>query len=217
VSEIRFETMRRAMVSSQLRTTAVSDPRIVAAMESVPREAFVPAARQALAYVDVAVPLTETRALNAPMVTGRLLNEARLQSGDHVLIVGAATGYCAALLSGLVKSVVALEADEALVATAKTQLSPLDNVTLHVGDLANGAPEAAPYDVILIDGAVEFVPDALIEQLAEGGRLVTGLVDQGVTRLAVGAKAGNSLALVPFADAETAMLPGFAKAKTFSF
>jgi protein-L-isoaspartate(D-aspartate) O-methyltransferase len=217
VSEYRFETMRQAMVSSQLRTTAVSDPRIVAAMESVPREVFVPAERQALAYVDVAVPLNATRALNAPMVTGRLLNEAQLRAGDHVLVVGSATGYCAAVLARLVKNVVALEEDAGLSAVAATQLATLDNVTPVSGDLTRGWPDRAPYDVIVIDGAVEFVPDVLVDQLTEGGRLVTGIVDHGVTRLAVGAKAGSGFALMPFADAETALLPGFAKAKTFSF
>jgi protein-L-isoaspartate(D-aspartate) O-methyltransferase len=217
VSEHQFETMRRAMVSSQLRTTAVSDLRIVAAMETVPRENFVPAARKALAYVDVAVPLGNGRALNPPMATGRLMNEARLKATDTVLVVGAATGYSAALLSTLVASVTALESDADLATLAKAALKGVANVTVAVGDLAAGYAKSAPYDVILIDGVVDGIPGALIEQLADGGRLATGVLDNGVTQLCVGTKAGAGFGILPFTEADAVVLPGFARPKTFSF
>lgn len=213
MSEHDYRMMRQAMVSSQLRTTAVSDPRIVAAMQSVAREDYVPADRRALAYVDVEVPLGNGRALNPPMATGRLLNEAAITATDKVLLVGSASGYCAALLAKLAGSVVALEVDKALAASAIS--SP--TVAHVVGDLATGWPKSAPYDVIIIDGAVESVPEGLAAQLVDGGRMVTAIIDQGVTRLAVGRKAADSLVLVPFADADAVILPGFETPKLFKF
>jgi protein-L-isoaspartate(D-aspartate) O-methyltransferase len=214
VSKQDFEVMRRAMVASQLRTTAVSDPRIVAAMEAVAREDFVPVDRRALAYVDVAVPLGGGRALNAPMATGRLLNEAQLSAQDHVLLIGAASGYTAALLSRLVKSVVALDCDPGL--SAQSPAAP-ESVAVVTSDLALGWPEGAPYDRIIIDGSVDQVPDAITNQLTEGGRIATGLNEDGVTRLAVGVKAGSGIGLRAFADVDAVALPGFARAKSFSF
>jgi protein-L-isoaspartate(D-aspartate) O-methyltransferase len=217
VSEHEFDTMRRAMVSSQLRTTAVSDPRVVAAMEYVARENFVPVDRRALAYVDVAVPLGEGRALNPPMATGRLLNEASVRASDHVLIVGAATGYSAAVMSILAKSVVALECDADLAKLAKVNLAALANVSVVSGALSHGWAKSAPYDVILIDGAVETVPAALLKQLTEGGRLATAIVENGVMRLAIGIKAGEGFGLNAFVEADAARLPGFEIPQAFRF
>lgn len=209
--------MRRAMVASQLRTTAVNDARVVAAMSSVARERFVPAERAALAYVDTAVPVASGRSLNTPMATGRLLTEAGVQPGDKILLVGTATGYTAALLAELAKTVVALEADVDLSRAARANLADIANVTLVEGALAAGFAAQAPYDVILIDGAVEEVPTALVDQLADGGRLATGLVDGTVARLAIGRRAGTGFGLTAFADADSVILPGFEKARVFTF
>jgi protein-L-isoaspartate(D-aspartate) O-methyltransferase len=217
VSNQDFSAMRAAMVSNQLRTNAVSDPRVVAAVEAVAREKFVPPARMALAYVDIPVPLEGGRSLNAPLVTARLITEARLKKGDKVLVVGSATGYAAALVAELVGSATALEEDAALAAHAATVLGDDRRVTLVTGPLAAGWASGAPYDAILIDGAVESVPDAIWAQLVPGGVLATGVVDQGLTRLALGRAAGAGHGLVSFADAETAILPGFAKPRGFSF
>lgn len=205
------------MVSNQLRTNNVSDPRIVAAMEAVARERFVPAERAALAYVDVPIPLGNGRALNAPLATARLIAESGVKAGEKVLLVGAATGYAAALLSELGAQVTALESDDALLAAAKAALGKSPSVTLVSGPLAAGWRKGAPYDVILVDGAIEAVPAALSAQLAAGGRMLTGLVDDGVTRLALGCRAGDGVGLVPFADIETVRLPGFAKPPGFTF
>ncbi len=213
MSEHDYKLMRQSMVSSQLRTTAVSDPRIVAVMQSVARENFVPADRKALAYVDVAVPLGNGRALNPPMVTGRLLNEAGISATDKVLLVGSATGYCAALIAKLAASVVALETDRGLAVSSVKSA----NVSHVCGDLAKGWPKSAPYDIIVIDGAVDSVPATLVDQLVDGGRMVAAVVDQGVTRLAVGTKIGHSLVLVPFADADAVILPGFNTPVAFKF
>jgi protein-L-isoaspartate(D-aspartate) O-methyltransferase len=217
VNEQNFEVMRRSMVASQLRTNAVSNPQIVAAMEAVAREDFVPDDRRALAYVDVAIPIGKGRALNAPMATGRLLNEAGVRPTDSVLIIGAATGYAAAVVAQLAARVVALEEDDTLSAKAVGLLAIYGNVTLVAGALNIGWPGAAPYDVILIDGAVENVPQTIISQLADDGRLATGLIEDGVCRLAVGRRGGVGFGLTSFVDAETAVLPGFSAPPTFSF
>jgi len=217
VSNLDFSAMRRAMVDSQLRTNAVSDPRVTAAIESVAREDFVPADRRATAYVDRAIPLSATRSMNPPLVTARLIVEAEIAPTDRVLVVAAASGYAAAVVAGLASTVVALESDAALAAEAKAQLKGLPNVTVIAGDLAKGHAKGAPYDVILVDGAIEQVPDALIRQLAEKGRLAAAVMDGGVSRLSIGYKAGAGFGLDPILDADAVALPGFAKPKVFSF
>jgi protein-L-isoaspartate(D-aspartate) O-methyltransferase len=217
VSNLDFPAMRRAMVDSQLRTNAVSDPRVTAAIESVAREEFVPADRRATAYVDRAIPLSATRSMNPPLVTARLIVEAGIAPTDTVLVVGAASGYAAAVVAGLAGSVVALESDASLAAAAKAQLKGLPKVTVVTGDLAKGHTKGAPYDVILVDGAIEQVPDALIRQLAEKGRLAAAVMDGGVSRLSIGYKAGTGFGLDPIMDADAVALPGFEKPKAFSF
>jgi protein-L-isoaspartate(D-aspartate) O-methyltransferase len=216
MTEQNFEQMRRAMVASQLRTTGTNDPRVLAAMGEVPRERFVPAGRAALAYADAVVPLKAGRDLNSPMALGRLLTEAGPAPADKALVVGAATGYAAAVVAGLVASVVAVEEDRELAAAARENLAR-SGVRLVEGPLAQGSAEGAPYDLILIDGAVEFVPDALVAQLSDGGRLATALLEQGVTRLAIGRRAGDGFGLAAFADAAAAILPGFVRPRAFTF
>ena len=216
MTEHVFDQMRRAMVAIQLRTTGVSDLRVVAAMGAVPRERFVPDGRSALAYADTSVPLGGGRELNSPMALGLLLSEARPAAGERALIVGAATGYSAAVLARLVGSVVAVEEDPALAAAARTALAA-SSVKLVEGPLAKGYKKGAPYDLILIDGAVEFVPQALVDQLAEGGRLAAAILEAGVTSLAIGRKAGDGFAMVKFSDAAASLLPGFARPRAFTF
>lgn len=194
MTEHNFEQMRRAMVASQLRTTAVNDPRVVAAMGKVAREDYVPAEQRPLAYLDATLSLGDGRALPMPMVLGRLLTEARVKPDGNALVIGTAPDYAAAVLAELT-----------------------GRVSVASGDLTAGAPEGAPYDLILIDGAVEHVPTTIVDQLAEGGTLATGLVEGGVTRLAVGRKAGGGFGLLTFADAEVPVLPGFTKPAGFRF
>ena len=215
MNEQAFDAMRRAMVASQLRTTGVSDPHVIAAIGAVPREAFVTPGRRALAYADVPVPLGNGRVLNNAMVLGRLLTEARPRPGERALVIGAATGYSVAVLQAMALDVVALEEDAGLAAAARAALD--GGGALVEGPLARGWPAAAPYDLILIDGAVEGVPDAVVHQLRDGGRLVCAILERGVSRLAIGRRAGDGFGLVTFADAEMAPLPGFARPKQFSF
>ncbi len=212
-----FDAMRHAMVASQLRTTAVSDQRVVAAMARVPREAFTPQALRPVAYRDGTLDLGQGRAINLPMATGRLLTEAYLEAGDRVLLIGAATGYTAALLTEIVAGVVAVEEQVELAAAARTALSGEAKVEIVEAPLNAGHPAGAPYDVLIIDGAVEELPAALVEQVKVGGRIVTGLVENGVTRLASGRRTEGGHGVRAFADAECTILPGFARPRAFQF
>jgi protein-L-isoaspartate(D-aspartate) O-methyltransferase len=216
MTEHVFEPMRRAMVASQLRTTGVNDPRVVEAMGEVPRERFVPQERLALAYADALVPVGPGRALNPPMALGRLLTEARLRGHERALVIGAATGYSAAVVARLVGAVTALEEDAELLAFARNALAG-SAVELVKGPLAKGYAKGAPYDFILIDGAVERVPAAIVEQAADGGTIALALLEEGVSRLAVGRVIGGAFGATIFADAATAPLPGFEKPRGFSF
>lgn len=216
MTEQNFEQMRRAMVASQLRTTGVNDPRVVAAMGAVPRERFVPAERCALAYADAPVPLGHGRELNPPMTLGRMLTEARLRGDERALVIGAATGYSAAVLARLVRSVVAVEEQPALASFARAALAGT-GVELVEAPLAAGHAEGAPYDFILIDGAVEHVPEAIVAQIGDGGEFALALIEEGVTRLCVGRVAGGAFGTNAVSDAAAAVLPGFARPRGFSF
>jgi protein-L-isoaspartate(D-aspartate) O-methyltransferase len=209
------ETARAAMVASQLRTSGVDDARVVAAMAQVARERFLPESQRALAYRDRSLPLGGGRVQNPPLATGLLLTEARIGAEDTVLIVGAAGGYTAAVAARLAAKVVAVEADPTLAAAARDALAGA--AELIEGPLAAGHAAGVPYDVLVIDGAVEEVPATLAEQVKPGGRIVTGLVDRGVTRLAAGVRSEGGFGLNAFADVECAILPGFEKPRGFKF
>jgi protein-L-isoaspartate(D-aspartate) O-methyltransferase len=216
MTEQDFDQMRAAMIASQLRTTGTNDPRVLAAMGEVPRERFVPVERLPLAYADALVPLKPGRDLNSPMALGRLLTEAAPRTGERALAIGVATGYAAAVLARLVGRCTALEEDAELAAAARRNLAGYA-IDLIEGPLTEGFKAEAPYDLILIDGAVESVPDAVVAQLAAGGRLAAGLLENGVTRLAIGRRAGEGFGMVAFADAAAAVLPGFGKPRAFRF
>ncbi|BBC98848.1 protein-L-isoaspartate(D-aspartate) O-methyltransferase [Sphingobium sp. YG1] len=198
------------MVESQLRTSDVDDQRVIAAMAKVPREAYVPAERRSMAYVDRPIPLAGGRALNPPLVTGRLLTEAQIAPGDKVLLIGAATGYAAALLVDMGAVVTAVE-EEGVLEIA------VPGITVVRGALNAGAADGAPYDVLFIDGAVEEVPATLVQQLAEDARVVTGVADRGVTRLSSGRVVAGALGLNSLVDIEMVVLPGFGAPKAFVF
>lgn len=163
-----FAAARRHMIESQLRPSDVSDPVVIAAMAVTRREDFVPAAQQHLAYIDRAVPLSGGRVLNPALSSGLLLTRAELSGNEKVLLIGAGTGYLAALLAGIVARVVAVEDNRALVEHASAALGGMANVSVIESDLTQGHAADAPYDLIIIDGAVQQVPDLLVAQLAEG-------------------------------------------------
>lgn len=209
--------LRHAMVASQLRTNAVSDARVVTAMATVPREDFIPGTDAALVYRDAALPLGGGRFQNPPLATARLLTEAEIVSQDRVLLIGAATGYTAALIARLGAKVTAVESDPALAAIARTVLAGLPDIEVVEGPLAQGHAAGAPYDVVVIDGAVDDLPMALTEQLRVDGRIATGLVERGVTRLAAGRRTAGGQGVQAFVDGECVILPGFARPAAFRF
>jgi protein-L-isoaspartate(D-aspartate) O-methyltransferase len=217
MTDQNFTAMRRAMVETQLRTNDVNDPVVLEAILAVPREQFVPQARRDAAYVDRSVPLANGRALNPSLATARLLIAAEIKSGDHVLLIGAATGYAAALLVRLGCSVVALEEDAELVSQARTALKSMGGVLVEKGALAKGHAKGGPYDLIFIDGAVETFPDKLVEQLKVDGRAVFASADRGVTRLSVGVRSAGGFGARVFADSDAVVLPGFSAPKGFTF
>ncbi|WP_373490848.1 protein-L-isoaspartate O-methyltransferase [Parasphingorhabdus sp.] len=212
-----FKQMRKAMVVSQLRTTEVSDPRVIAAMSHVAREDFVPAAQRNFAYADRGVQIGEGRAMNPPLTTGRLLNMAQVNKTDNVLLIGAATGYTAAVLAQLAGTVTAIEQNAKLAASATENLVDFDNVRVEAGNHADGWAALAPYSLIVIDGLAEQIPQGLTDQLTPDGRIVAVMMDDGVARLALGRTAGGHVGYQHFADGAGYPLPGFEKAKNFKF
>ena len=212
-----FTANRRAMIDSQLRTNGITSPDVIAAMGIVPRENFVPESLQSIAYMDRSVPLGAGRALNPPLAAGLMLEQAGVEKNDRILVIGAGTGYLAALLAGKVASIVATEESVDLMALAQTNLISQSGLTLVAAPLPAGAPDHAPYSLVLIDGAIEVLPQAIVDQMEEGGRIITGLAEGAVRRLASGYKHNGAAALRAFADTEIAALPGFAHAKEFVF
>lgn len=191
--ETQSSAARRAMIDSQLRTSGVNEPWVLAAMNAVPREDFVPENARAAAYTDRAVPLGNGRFLAAPLVYGRMLGEAAPTPEDRALVVSASGGYLAALVKPLVGA-------------------------LAVADVAGDtAYEKDAYSLILIEGAIEQLPDSLAAALAEGGRIVGGLVTRGVTRLATGRKAAGAVTWLPLAEIGIPVLPEFAAPRRWSF
>jgi len=211
LSEVDFAAMRAAMVASQLRTSDVNDSAVIAAMLRIPREDYVPAERRETAYVDRPIPLGNGRAINPPLATGRLLTVAEIAPGDKVLLLNDATGYSSALLDAMGAVVTAVdEADRPATLPAA--------VTWVQGRAEQGHVEGAPYDVVLIDGAVEEIPDALKAQLVDGGRIVAGLDERGVTRLVAGRKIGDAVGFVNLADLEMVRAAGFrVRPREFTF
>jgi protein-L-isoaspartate(D-aspartate) O-methyltransferase len=207
-----FAAAREAMVESQLRPQGVTNPAVLAAMGRIERENFLPRHTRPLAYVDRAVAIGEGRFLAAPAVLGMLLTQMMPEEGQRALVLGAGTGYSAAVLRAIGLSVVAVESDPAFVGVAREL-----GVEVIEGPLALGNSEGAPYDLILIDGAVEYIPDAAVDQLADGGRLGTAIIDRGVTRLVVGRKAGEAFGYLSIGDAGVPSLPGFGRPQVFTF
>lgn len=206
-----YARARRAMIDSQLRVSGINDPELLAAFASVPREDYVAADQRANAYVDRALPLGGGRSLTAPLSQARLLLEAAPRAHDKALLVGGGTGYLAAVLAPLVASLDVVED-----AADRPSAAPRAG-NWHAGDLAAGHAAGAPYDLIVIDGSVEALPPAFAGQLADNGRIVTGTVDRGVTRIAIGRRSGDVIALQPVTDIALPVLAAFAAPKEWSF
>jgi protein-L-isoaspartate(D-aspartate) O-methyltransferase len=217
-----FSTARRKMVDSQLRTEAVTDYDILAAMGRLPRELFVPEHQRAIAYVDSDILIKSgptPRYLMEPAPFARLLQLSEIDKSDLVLDIACGSGYSAAVLASLGNFVVALESDAELAAAAKANLASLaiDNAKVVTGPLDAGYPAEGPYDVIFLDGAVEVLPPALFEQLREGGRLVA-VVGYGRSAMAtLYTKSDGHLGQRPAFNTDVRPLPGFRKPAAFVF
>jgi len=207
-----YAAARESMVDTQLRPQGVNYPPVLEAMASVPREAFVAEEAKPLAYIDRAVPIGDGRLMSAAPVIGMLLTEMTPLPGERSLVVGCGTGYSAAVLKAIGLDVIGLECSPALAKRARAF-----GIEVAEGPLQEGWKKRAPYHLILIDGAVEYIPDSIVAQLTDHGRLGTALIDRGICRLAVGRRAGKGFGIHTMADAGAAALPGFARPRGFIF
>lgn len=214
-----YELARRNMVESQIRTNKVTNAELLKALEIVPRERFLPAEWAHAAYVDENLPLAPGRYLMEPMVFARLVQLADPQVTDRALDVGSGSGYGAAVLANLVRSVVALESDPGLAARGREQFARLriDGAAQVDGPLTEGWPLKAPYDIILVEGAVEVLPGAWFEQLADGGRLVAVVEADGIGRATLFDKRNDVLSHRVVFDASLPVLPGLKRKRGFVF
>ncbi|WHA40025.1 protein-L-isoaspartate O-methyltransferase family protein [Agrobacterium larrymoorei] len=220
-----FENARAKMVDGQLRTTDVTSHSVLKAFIAVPREAFVPEGVKQVAYVDEDLQICPAkdgrpaRYLLKASPIAKMLQLVAITKDDLVLEVGGATGYVSAVLSHLAGSVVSLESDEELSAKASETLASLgyDNVVTVVGELDKGHAAQAPYDVIFVNGAVEEVPAALLDQLADGGRLIAVVGYGNAAKVTVYRRDGKGVSAATSFNASLKPLPGFAKAKEFVF
>ncbi|WP_040486129.1 protein-L-isoaspartate O-methyltransferase family protein [Lutibaculum baratangense] len=217
-----FAESRMNMVKSQVRPSEVTDRRLLNALLNLPRERFVPASRRPMAYVDEDILLNdegEPRWLLEPMHFARLVQLAEIGAGHLVLDVGCGTGYSTAVLGRLADSVVGLESDPALCQTAEALMIELgiDNVAIVEGDLREGYPSQGPYDVIILEGAVEEVPEGLFKQLRNGGRLVAPVIEGGIGKAMVFHSIDGDVSHRVVYDMNVHRLPGFERPKTFVF
>ncbi|OAF11982.1 protein-L-isoaspartate O-methyltransferase family protein [Bradyrhizobium neotropicale] len=217
-----FSTARQKMVDGQVRTNDVTDRRILDAMLTVPREAFVPASRQALAYLDLDLDVSEgaaKRYLIKPALTGKLLQAAEIGAADKVLVVGCASGYLAALVGKLAGEVTATECDSALATKAKDAIASLGlaNVSCKAAPCTEGDPAAAPYDVIVLNGAAEVTPEGLLGQLKEGGRLVGVSAESKPPRAMIVTHSHGEFGHRALFDASAPVLPGLERTAAFVF
>lgn len=210
---------RHQMIDSQLRPSDVTDPVVLAAIAKIDREAFVPAERAAMAYADRAIPLVDGRALNPVHTTARLIVDLALEPGAKVLLIGAATGYAAAVLAAMDVLVTAVEDHPLLAEMSRAALVETPGVSIVQGSMVDGAAAGAPFDALMFDGHVALIPAALLSQLRDGARIVGGLAEGAVTRIgrAIRVESADTVALLPFADMECVPLPGFALPARFQF
>jgi protein-L-isoaspartate(D-aspartate) O-methyltransferase len=216
---VDLEAARTAMIESQVRVNDVTDRRLIGALTAVPREVFVPAAKRASAYADIAVETRPGRWMAAARVFSKLVNITALRPEDRVLDIAPGTGYSSAVLSRLAASVVALEEDEAAAKILREGLAAanVSGVEVVAGPLKAGVPSKGPYDVIIVNGAIEEVPAAWLAQLAEGGRLAVAVAEGSVRRARIYTASGGKTAWrTPF-DTPIPVLPGFEKAAEFRF
>ena len=214
-----FALRRRMMVDTQVRPSDVTKYPIIDAMLRVPREAYVPAARIEAAYMGENIVLAPGRVMLEPRTSAKMLDALELQRSDAVLDVGCGLGYSAALLAEMVDAVVAIEEDEAMAAAAEANLAAqsVHNVAIVRAPLKDGAAKHGPYDAIMIEGAAEVMPDAILAQLKDGGRIAAIFADGALGVVRIGYKIDGSVSWRFAFNAGAPVLPGFAKAPDFAF
>ena len=219
-----YQVARHNMVEKQIRPNRVNDVHIIDTMANVPREKFVPENLASVAYGDKAISLGNERYLMAPMLLARLLQEAKISKDHIVLNIGCGSGYSAAILAGISKAVVGIEVDPVMAEKASALMVELgiDNVLIVEKSLIDGYAKQAPYDVILFSGSVEQVPKKIIDQIADGGRLVSILMDESKSsgcggKAIVTTKFGDVISRSEVFDATTPPLVDFKKERYFKF
>jgi protein-L-isoaspartate(D-aspartate) O-methyltransferase len=220
-----FATARFNMVESQIRPNKVRDNRVLNAFGKIPRENFVPMPMTGIAYIDNDIQVAGGRYLLEPMVLARLIEEAQIKPTDSVLDLACATGYSTAVIAALANTVVGVESDHGLHGQALSNIAALDikNAEIHANTLTEGFATLAPYDVIIVNGAVDVVPDALTEQLAEQGRLMVVVRHFGPAKAAhtgearLYEKINGHISFRSLFDANVKLLPGFAAPHKFTF
>lgn len=213
-----FAARRRMMVDTQIRPSDVTKFPIIEAMLNVPREVFVPDARREAAYCGDNIEIARSRVLLEPRTLAKMLDALDVQANELVLDVGCGYGYSSAVVARMAQAVIALEEDESIAAETQSLLSDVgaDNAILHSGPLAEGAAEHGPYDVILVQGGVAELPQALEEQLKDGGRIACLFLDGALGAVRIGYKSGGSLSWRFEFNAGAPVLPGFGKQPVFT-
>ncbi len=213
-----FAARRTMMVDTQVRPSDVTKFPIIDAMLSVPRELFVPREQAEAAYISENVPIAPNRVVLEPRTLGKLLDALNIESDELVLDIGAGYGYSSALVARMAEAVIAVEEDETLASEAQVILSEqgADNVVLHTGPLIEGAAQHGPYDAMLIEGGVEQVPDALLEQLKDGGRIGCVFMEGALGVVRIGYKIDGDVTWRFAFNASAPVLPGFAKQAAFT-
>ncbi|MEQ8285177.1 protein-L-isoaspartate O-methyltransferase [Thalassospira sp.] len=215
-----YQIARHNMVENQVRTNKVTDPLVIAAMEEVPREQFLPEGKRGIAYVDEDIAVGGGRFAMEPMVIARLMQCAEIAETDVALVIGAGFGYGSALISRVAETVVSVESDKEMAAAAEKtfQNANYDNVIVVEGDLAAGYAKQAPYNVIVFDGAVAEVPAGILEQVAEGGRLLAVVREAGKVGVArLYERENGVIGHRDLFDANIPYLPGFEPVDSFVF
>lgn len=217
---MNFDNARRLMIENQIRPNQITDPLLLDVMNRIPRERFLPERLHGVAYVDEDLPLGGGRYLMEPLVVAQVLQAAAIDGDDVVLEIGCGPGYMTAIIAHMASVVVALDEEARFVEATSSTLAELDlsTATIMQAPFAEGCPAQAPYDVIVFGGAVTAVPDAILEQLAEGGRLVAVIVgDHGIGKGTLFVRSAGVTSHRVVFDAATPLLPGFAAKPGFVF
>ena len=212
-----YTALRTTMVDTQIRPSDVTKYTVIEAMLSVPRESYVPSTKRDAAYMGEHVELDGGRVVLDPRVLAKVLDELDIQADELVLDIGTGLGYSAAVMARMAEAVVALEDDESRAEDAQTTLSEhgVDNAIVHVAPLTEGAAEHGPYDVVVLQGGVEALPEAIVDQIKDGGRIAALFVEGALGVVRVGYKIDGELNWRFAFNAGAPVLPGFKKSRAF--